>query len=320
MKGLSLTVIIPTYNRKDILKKCLNALFNQTYPQSDYEIIVVDDGSTDGIEKVVKSLINVSSCRLRYLRQKHKGPATARNLGIKNANGKIILFIGDDIIATPNMLREHMEFHKRYTSQSIAILGYVTWPPDAVITPFMEYLYESGVQFGYSSIDDCLNVSYYYFYTSNISLNRQFLLNYGLFDEDFPFAAWEDIELGYRLTRQNLRILYNPQAIAYHEHPMAPKSFSKKATRIGYSRVILYQKHPELDAHLNSKSRFSIKDIPRVALWHLPQSLVKFFPKRYLYASYAYVISRYIRIGCGKRKFEARKCGLNWMKKGKKCT
>ena len=193
MKDLSLTVVIPTYNRKNILKKCLNALFDQTYPQSDYEVIVVDDGSTDGTEEIVKFLINNSPCILRYFKQEHKGPAAARNLGIKNANGKIILFIGDDIIATPNLIVEHMKRHLTNPEVNIAILGYVTWSPELRITPFMRWLENGGPQFSYHELKDKEALGHGYFYTCNISLKRHFLLTHGLFDERCKYAAYEDL-------------------------------------------------------------------------------------------------------------------------------
>ncbi len=247
MKDLSLTVIIPTYNRKDILKKCLNALFNQTYPRSDYEVIVVDDGSTDGTEEIVKFLINSSPCILRYFKQEHKGPAAARNLGIKNANAKVILFIGDDIIATPNLIAEHMKCHLRNSEENVAILGYVTWSPELRITPFMRWLENGGPQFCYHELEGKESASYKYFYTSNISLKRHLLLRNGLFDEDFKYAAYEDVELAYRLKTIGLKIEYNPRAVGFHYHPTSIADACKRMRKAGESGTTFVSKHPELE-------------------------------------------------------------------------
>ena len=172
---LSLTVVIPTYNRKNILRKCLNALFNQSYPSSNYEIVVIDDGSNDGTEELVKSMKNSSPCALHYFKQKHKGPAAGRNVGIKNAEGRIILFIGDDIIAAPNLLEEHIKWHNKYPDDNVAVLGYVTWSPEIEITPFMRWLENGGPQFHFWQIKDKIDVdTSKYFYTSNISVKRKF--------------------------------------------------------------------------------------------------------------------------------------------------
>lgn len=295
MKNLILTVIIPTYNRKDILKKCLNAIFNQTYPQSNYEIIVIDDGSTDGTEALVKSLLNDSPCALRYFKQKNKGPATARNVGITNASGKVVLFIGDDIIATSTLLEEHYNWHKRYSHDNIAVLGYVTWVPGAKVTLFMEWLEQSGVQFGYSLIRDSADVPYNFFYTSNVSVKRDFLLKYGLFDEDFPYAAWEDIELAYRLAGEGLRIVYNSAAVGYHEHQVCPRSFCKRSRLAGKAMAILHQKHPELRKRSASIGRLNF--VIGILIWNFPSFMARLIPRKYLYASYSFTISRHIEQG-----------------------
>ena len=300
MKNLSLSVIIPTYNRKDILKKCLTAFFNQTYPQNMYEIIVVDDGSTDGTEEMIKTMINDSSYELRYFKQENKGPAAARNVGIRNAKKDLVLFIGDDIITIGTLLEEHVKWHKLHPEENVAILGYVTWSPEIKVTPFMKWLEESGAQFGYPLIKNPDDVSYNFFYTSNISMKRQFLLKYGLFDEDFPYAAWEDIELAYRLTWKDVRIVYNEKATGYHEHETDQKRFQKRSQLVGQAKAIFHQKHPELKESYSCVVRFNLKAIAKIFIWHLPAFMARFIPKKYLHISYGYMISRYIERGCEK--------------------
>ncbi|MBU4013908.1 MAG: glycosyltransferase family 2 protein [Proteobacteria bacterium] len=295
MKNLTLTVIIPTYNRKDILKKCLNALFNQTYPQSNYEIIVIDDGSTDGTEESIKSVVRDSPCLLRYFKQQNKGPAAARNVGITNTSGKIVLFIGDDIMATSTLLEEHYNWHKRHPDDNVAVLGYVTWVPGAKVTLFMEWLEQSGAQFGYSLIRDSADVPYNFFYTSNVSVKRDFLLKYGLFDEDFPYAAWEDIELAYRLSGEGLRIVYNSAAVGYHEHQVCRRSFCKRSRLAGRAMAILHQKHPELKERSASIGRLNF--VIGILIWNLPSFMAKLIPREYLYASYSFTISRHVEQG-----------------------
>ena len=93
------SVVIPTYNRKDMLKECLESLFNQTYPKERYEIIVVNDGSTDGTEEVLNEYAKKAPCAFKWFTQQNKGPCVARNLGVKNARGEIICFIDDDCVA-----------------------------------------------------------------------------------------------------------------------------------------------------------------------------------------------------------------------------
>jgi len=96
--GLSplITIIIPTYNRLEQLKTCVASLNNFTFPKDNYEILVVDDGSTDGTSGSEKSFVASFDGRLKFLRQENKGPAAARNFGIQHAQGNIIAFIDDD--------------------------------------------------------------------------------------------------------------------------------------------------------------------------------------------------------------------------------
>ncbi len=294
---MELSVIIPTYNRKNILKKCLNALFGQTYPGFEFEIIVIDDGSTDGTESIVKEIMEKSPVGLKYFKQENKGPAAARNAGIKNANGKIILFIGDDIISSPTLIEEHIKYHKQYLDEKIAVLGYVTWSKDIKITSFTEWLGESGAQFGYSLINDPENVSYRFFYTSNVSVKREFLLKHGLFDEDFPYAAMEDIELAYRLTGKGFKIVYNSMAVGYHEHIIDQSSFVKRSELVGRAMAIFHQMHPELKEENKDFARFNLLAIIKIAIWHLPLFMEKFIPKRFLVASYSYMVLSYMKKG-----------------------
>ena len=180
--------------------------------------------------------------RVRYVEQPHQGPAAARNLGIREAHGELVLFIGDDIIATPNLLSEHLAWHKQYPEEHVAILGYVTWSPDIKVTPFMHWLENGGPQFKYWSIQNYQRVPYCHLYTANISFKRELLLKNGLFDEDFPYAAYEDTELGYRLNKRGLRIVYNKQAVGYHHHPTNLDDAMKRIRRVAESRQIFWQK------------------------------------------------------------------------------
>lgn len=294
---MKISVVIPTYNRKDILIKALDALFEQTYPKDDFEIIVVDDGSTDGTEAVVSKRIVKSPVELKYFKQKNKGPAAARNLGIRNAKREIILFIGDDIISSPTLLEEHIRYHKQYLDEKVAVLGYVTWSKDIKVTPFIEWLGESGAQFGYKLIKDPENVLYRFFYTSNVSVKREFLLRHGLFDEDFPYAAMEDIELAYRLASKGLKIVYNNMAVGYHKHIIDQSSFVKRSELAGWSMAIFHQKYPELKEETKDFAGFNLLAILKIAIWHLPLFMEEFIPKRFLVASYSYMVLSYIRKG-----------------------
>jgi Predicted glycosyltransferases len=109
----------------------------------------------------------------------------------------------------------------------------------------MDYINDYGLQFGYKLIEHGAVVSYHFFYTSNLSLSRQLLTDHP-FDTTFPAAAWEDIELAYRLDALGLKIHYNAHAVTRHYHPMTIDSFARRQYTVGKSGAIFYRKHPEL--------------------------------------------------------------------------
>jgi glycosyltransferase involved in cell wall biosynthesis len=99
------SIIIPTYNRQRLLKKTLRSLFNQSFPKDHYEIVIVDDGSTDETEEMVKNLSLISPVKIKYFKQENKGPGSARNKGASNADGDILIFCDSDIIYDPGYLK-----------------------------------------------------------------------------------------------------------------------------------------------------------------------------------------------------------------------
>jgi glycosyltransferase involved in cell wall biosynthesis len=211
----SLSVIIPTYNRAEVLAKALEGYLAQSSPALVQELIVVDDGSTDGTESVVREFFGRSSFPIRYLRQRNQGPAAARNFGVREAASALLLFSDSDIIPAPNLVEQHLAWHRLNPDIRSAVVGYVTWPEQIHPTPFMGW-YGENHMFWFRKIRNKRAVSFHYFYTCNLSLKTEFLRTSGLFDEEFKSAAFEDIELGFRLSKQGLRLLYNPAAVGYH--------------------------------------------------------------------------------------------------------
>ena len=244
---MKLSIIIPTYNRSEVLIKCLSAFFNQDYSKSQYEIIIVNDGSTDNTEEKIKLFQKDNSQYfIRYFKQTNKGPAAARNLGVFKARGNIILFIGDDIIPAPHFLKEHDKIHRQYPNKNIAVLGYITWSQELKITPFMFWLENGGKQFSYYQLTPGGFTDYKHFYTSNISL-KKLIFQKEKFNENFPYAAHEDIEFGYRLQKRiGLKIFYHPKAKAFHLHKITLKSYAHRNLKAGVARAIFNKLQPEI--------------------------------------------------------------------------
>ena len=239
---MRLTVIIPTYNRSDLLGRALAGLLDQTAAPESYEIVVVDDGSTDGTAEVVAG-VGAPEPRLRYFRRVNKGPAAARNVGVREARGEIVLFTGDDCLPDKRLLEEHLRAHAG--EAEVGVIGHVTWHPELEITPFMLFL-EQGAQFGFNKIEDAEKVPAWFFYTANCSVGRHWVEEAGGFDEEFKQAAFEDVELAYRMQKCGLRMVYRPEARTYHHHATTLEQHLLRQRICGRSAARLWRKHPEL--------------------------------------------------------------------------
>jgi glycosyltransferase involved in cell wall biosynthesis len=237
-RELFFSVVIPTYNRLPILEKCLIALSTQTLAAPDrYEVVVVDDGSTDGTVEWLQS----QSIQLPFVRlfcQEHLGPAAARNLGVEKALGETIIFIDSDLVVTEIFLQAHadalIEGEKRLQSDRLFTYGRVIDTCD----------FEQPTAEPYKLTD----FSAAYFATGNVAIARHWLEEAGLFDTGFQLYGWEDLELGVRLKQLGLTLIKAPEAVGYHWHPpfnleQIPRLIDREIQR-GRMGVLFYQKHP----------------------------------------------------------------------------
>ena len=235
-----ISVVIPTYNRKPILEKCLNALEHQRFspgnPLENYEVVVVDDGSTDGTVDWLKD--NPKYPHVKLWEQAHRGPAAARNLGVEVAKGDTIVFIDSDLVVTETLLDHHtttlQTAYDRHQHQRFFTYG-------AVINTCN---FENPTQEPYKITD----FSAAYFATGNVAIARTWLEKVGLFDTQFQLYGWEDLELGVRLQKEQLTLIKCPEAVGYHWHPPfcladIPNLIDKEIQR-GRMGVLFYQKHP----------------------------------------------------------------------------
>src|SRR6185295_4274703 len=207
------SVVIPTHNRMDVLPEVLAAVEAQV-GAPELEVVVVDDGSSDGTAEFLAGRSH--KVPLRVLRQDNSGPAGARNAGVAAAVGGGVAFLGDDTVPAPGWLAAHARAHRRRAeAPRVAVLGYTGWHSRMRLNPFLRYINEHGLQFGYALIEDPEDVPFNFFYTSNVSLPRELLLAEP-FDLRFPYAAWEDIEVAYRLKKRGLRLVYEKSASVAH--------------------------------------------------------------------------------------------------------
>lgn len=225
------SIVIPTYNRKSILEKCLEALFNQNYPNDKYEIVLINDGSTDETDKMVASLN--PPCRLRYVRNnKRLGLPKSRNRGIRLARGKYIICVDSDIIVVPEFAQEHLKYHRLYG--------------DGIVNG--ELIYISSLEQVGKKRKGVWDISFSSFDTANVSVRKKHIDKVGGFDVDLLPYGWQDVELGYRLKKIGLKSRKNPEALGYHFRKWADTSnldfLKEKELMRGMSGALYFKKHP----------------------------------------------------------------------------
>ena len=235
------SIVIPTYNRLPILEKCLRALEAQKLSNKNhiegYEIVLVDDGSTDGTLNWLATHKD-EFFHIRCFEQNHAGAAAARNLGVEQAHGDTIIFIDSDLVVLPNFLQAHtnalLQGREKLGNDRFFTYGAVINTCDFANPTAEPY-----------KITD---FSAAFFATTNVAIPKHWLEEAGLFDTGFQLYGWEDLELGVRLKNLGLQLIKCPEAVGYHWHPpfslqQIPKLIDQEIQR-GRMGVLFYQKHP----------------------------------------------------------------------------
>jgi len=226
------SVVVPTYNQSALLAECLRSLADQTLSSERYEIVVVDDGSTDATPEVIRQ----AGARVRGVRLAvNRGRSAARNAGEEQARADLIVFIDSDVVVRPDFLSWHLRTHQR-NGAGILSRGPVVLVPDVESA--------AGARVPH------LAASPAYLDTANAGMERGAFRRAGRFDEGFPGYGWEDVELGMRLKRLGIRRVFCPQAAVFHIQPPPReetiKSLLQKEEARARSAFYLYQKIPTL--------------------------------------------------------------------------
>lgn len=237
MNSLPVSIVIPTYNRYELLVKTLNSLKEQSFEQ--FEVIVADDGSTDNTADINKLEFPFI---LRYFYQKNAGRSAARNLGIKNADGEIIIFIDDHVLLEKDFVEQHYLTHQRYGVDNVVVVrgrvGYIANEKE-LKQKRLPRVEMKKYQPPYNE-----NSPFYTFITNNISVTRKVLFLVGGFDPDFKEYGFQDQELGYRIRQRGFKYKINPNAVGYifSVNTGTPKRLDKQR-QAGRSAVLFYRKH-----------------------------------------------------------------------------
>lgn len=225
-----ISVIVPAYNAADTIGECLDALLDQTLPRSDYEVIVVDDGSDDNTREIIDRY------DVTVMSQLNDGPGAARNLGVRHARGELVLFTDADCAPAPNWVAE-MSRPFCDDPDIVAVKGAYRTRQRSLLARFVQLEFEER----YILLE---RERYVDFVDSHSAAYRKAsFIAAGGFDPRFRIS--EDVDLAYRLSTQKYKMVFNPGAIVYHQHPETPWAYFHAKFQRAYWRTKSYRQHPD---------------------------------------------------------------------------
>jgi anaerobic magnesium-protoporphyrin IX monomethyl ester cyclase len=228
-----ISVIVPAYQAEGTIDRCLEALAHQTIPRESYEVIVVNDGSSDGTSARVKTHAGVY-----LLTQVHAGPAAARNLGVAHARGEIVLFTDADCEPTPDWIERLVT--PFCDGEVVGVKGTYLTRQREIVARFVQLEYED-------KYDRMAREQYIDFVdTYSAGYRRDVFEANGGFDPAFPVASVEDQEFSFRLAHQGYNMVFVPQAIVYHwGHARTVWAYWRRKFKIGYWKTLVHRQHPD---------------------------------------------------------------------------
>ena len=250
-----ISVVMPTYNRSHFLDRGLTALLNQCYPHACYEIIVVDDASTDETEDILERRRQAQPERLHILRQdRNRGPAAARNRGVAEAKGALIAFTDDDCVVAPDWLdqiRRGLE-EPRVAGVGGRVLAYET---DSAIQRY-QARYSAIAQPHMRQGEILLLI------TANALFRREALLEVRGFPEQLTSAGGEELYLCHQLLDRGYVFRYNPEALVYHRYSTSWRIFANTYYRYGQGKAFQQMRDPDSEFHISLLWQISLLVLP----------------------------------------------------------
>lgn len=246
---MEISVVVPTYNRRQTVLRTLETLFVQSVSPPQFELVVVVDGSTDDTADELRKLH--PACGFQIIEQENRGLAGARNSGYKAARSDVVLFLDDDMLCDPELVKTHLNAHKEM--QDTVAFGAVFLSPDSPFSLAAEcFNREIGSSHIRRKSNPDLKWKLRECIFSNTSLSRRKLEALEGFDEAFRMR--EDLEFGIRLFHSGTRPVSIPAAIAYQYYDKTPKDLIRDAKAFAEADFLLAQKHPhaEIEGHLSA--------------------------------------------------------------------
>jgi glycosyltransferase involved in cell wall biosynthesis len=227
---IEISVIVPAYNAATTLHSCLESLSHQSVSRENYEIIVVDDGSTDATSDIAKRF------DVNYVFQPNQGPATARNNGARMAQGEFILFTDSDCLPEHNWIEEMVRSF--VDPEVVAVKGAYRTRQRELAARFAQAEFEDR----YDLLEKSSSIDMIDTYSA--AFRKNVFLQVGGFHQSFPVADNEDTELSYRLAAAGYKLVFSPKARVYHVHPNTLMKYLGLKLRRGYWRMVVYSRYP----------------------------------------------------------------------------
>jgi glycosyltransferase involved in cell wall biosynthesis len=241
-----ISIVVPTYNRQELLPHTLRALAKLNRRGFTYEVIFANDGSSDSTSEILDDAVAKWPETFRHLLLQHSGsPARPRNTGISVALGRLLVLLDDDIVPDPDFLVEHFRFHEQHPAEHMAALGEL-YQPDEILNDPMSLFHSFPYEELRGRVDD---LEFLYFWSCNFSAKTSFLRRHGLFNENPVLHPVEDMEWGYRLMRQNMKTRFIAAARGKHLHKICSDDVVAKGERTGRAQFALIQMVPDTSIH-----------------------------------------------------------------------
>lgn len=276
---MEVSVVIPAYNSEKFIIRTLESLLRQSFA-GKFEIIIVNDGSKDKTENVVKAFSKKHK-NIKLISQANQGPAAARNAGAKAAKGDIILFTDSDCVPEKNWMEAMVGPFK--DTEIVGVQGrYRIYNKESLVARFVQYEIEER----YQRMEKQKNIDFIGSYSAGY--RKSVFLEFGGFDISFKKASGEDPEISYRMADKGLKMVFAPKAIVYHSHPDTLKGYLKMKYGRGYWGELLYKKHPEKKKGQSYNSIYYFLHIFLTCLLSLLAAVL--LPFSYWYSSAAILI------------------------------
>ncbi|MGB3904575.1 MAG: glycosyltransferase [Anaerolineae bacterium] len=228
---IEVSVVVPAYNAGSTIDACLKGLLTQSVPREGYEVTVVDDGSADETGEIV------GKYGVRLIDQPHQGPAAARNRGVAEARGEIVLFTDADCVPAENWIAEMVRPFD--DAEVVGVKGVYLTQQSGIVPRFVQCEYEER----YDRMARRRRIDFVDTYAAGYL--RSVFVAEGGFDLRYPNASVEDQEFSFRLAERGYKMVFNPAAVVYHQHPETLAAYLKRKFNIGYWKVMVLQRHPQ---------------------------------------------------------------------------